>query len=465
MILVSVGVWRGTSLQSVCRHWRACYTEEDMQTAILQHSGMGPSEWDDSYRASELRKDFVENAVLNNKVNFVRQLVFQHHSVKPHSMRPHNIYAAAVHAVNYAASSQKVDVVKALLACWPVATWPGRCNISPGRVRQVGPIHSKRVIHSWMDVAGKALVAAAEHSDFILARMLLKWRNQQRAPTWPLLPVWQLDVPADFSDSCALQTAAKYSHGISRLLLESSPNSAHADCNGGRALRLAISAGSVSNVSLLLNACHHPVYADTQNSSVLLMAVEHSQPEILRLLLETPSHAACADAQNSLALQYAVELGNTEMVAILLNAPANAAHANCENNEPLHIASQHGFAGVARLLLQAKSHAAHADSRDCASLINAASNGDTATAQLLLCAPQHAAPANCRHGEALVSAATGGHLEMVHMLLNAAHHAARTDSTGGQAFVCAEQNKHWGVVQLLLDHAQTEDALMEEVIV
>jgi ankyrin repeat protein len=459
------GVWCGTPLQSVCRRWKDCYTEEDMHTAVLEHSCLAEPEWLDSYAAAKLRKAFVRRGVQLGEISFLRKLVFQpHHYLplpanppapantnSPPTARAHNMFAAAVSAVSTAARERQVGIVQALLACWPIATWQGRAMLSPGRGQRV---RSTNVTHAWTNVAGDALDTAALNSDFVLANMLLNWRNQERDLSWPLLPDWQNDVPANFSDSRALQTASQHSNGISRLLMEASQNPAHGHCNHGRPLQLAIQGGSVANVHLLLNARQHPALANAYDSQALVTAVETQQPEILRLLLEQPSNAARADAGGSAALMAAVERGSTEMVGLLLSAPSHSAHADCDDNEPLSSATKLGHVAVTRLLLEAESHPARADSRGSMSLINAAENGCTETARLLLCVPQHAARADCRYGEALVRAAAGGHLEMVHMLLNAPQHAARADSLGGQALFYATENSHFGVVQLLLGQAQ-----------
>jgi hypothetical protein len=130
------------------------------------------------------------------------------------------------------------------------------------------------------------------------------------------------------------------------------------------AMIVAVRAGNVNAVRLILELPGNAPRADCRDGEALVSAAIAGHAEAVRLLLEWPNHAPRADCRDGDALMWAAKNGHTEVVWLLLEWPIHAPRADCLDGRALVCAAEKGHAEVVRMLLKWPDHAPRADCQD-----------------------------------------------------------------------------------------------------
>eukprot|EP00798_Chlamydomonas_sp_ICE-L_P009250 gene9250-biopygen9125 len=182
-------------------------------------------------------------------------------------------------------------------------------------------------------------LALVNHKEALVGKLILREECQSKAEEVMIRTLSSIGGGADDSDVLYIITR----------LLHLPINSAHADCQDGRALVLAASKGHTDIVRMLLEAHDHAAHADCQDGRALVSAAKSGHSEIVRLLLEASKHADHADSLEGEALVWAAKSGYTDIVRMLLEAPQHAAHADCQDCRAAMYAATNGCTDILRL--------------------------------------------------------------------------------------------------------------------
>jgi len=184
-------------------------------------------------------------------------------------------------------------------------------------------------------------------------------------------------------------------------------------------LVIAVRAGLIDNVRLLLDTGAKANVADANRRSALSLAATQSDPQLLTLLLQHRVDVLQRDGAGRSALWHAARAGQPAAAQALLGAHADPEAADKEGHTPLIAAALSGNLATAEVLLQASVRVDAATSGGDTALLVAAAAGRTDIVQALLRASARSNLQN-RYGDtALIAASRIGSIAICRALLKA----------------------------------------------
>jgi ankyrin repeat protein len=251
-------------------------------------------------------------------------------------------------ALQVAVESRAVDAAAALLAAGADARRPDRDGLSArARVVSDGDIAMFEVFFGAAAgaaaapdaaEAGSLLMHALERRELEMARRLLAWGANPRAP--------------DKNGLTPLHRAAQSGDAVLlKLLLDRGADAAALDAHGRSALWYAVAARSPEAVNVLLSVNAASAAADREGVAPLMLAARGGDEASLRRLLAIDSGRDPA-AQGA-SLRVAAALARSGIVELLLAGGANLDSADEFGDTPLMAAARAGHAGICSRLLAA----------------------------------------------------------------------------------------------------------------
>uniref|UniRef100_UPI003AAA81CC ankyrin repeat and SOCS box protein 15-like n=1 Tax=Centroberyx gerrardi TaxID=166262 RepID=UPI003AAA81CC len=221
------------------------------------------------------------------------------------------------------------------------------------------------------------LVEAIEHGDLSALQELSDfpaafseadgggWFPLHRAAVQPLLPVLETVLYASFSLTLEEKTA-----------------------EGETFLTLAVRAGLVENVQMLLEHGASPQTPNSKNESPLLLAVRAGSYELVSSLISGGARVEQVCLKKWTAVHEACRLGGVDIMELLLQHGGRVAETDQHGVSPLGIAAEHSHAEVLELLIKNGADVNDQAPNGDSVLYDAASSGSPDCVEILL---QHGA--------------------------------------------------------------------------
>ncbi|KAG3163094.1 hypothetical protein JG687_00013757 [Phytophthora cactorum] len=171
---------------------------------------------------------------------------------------------------------------------------------------------------------------------------------------------------------------------VNRQLLAVDANVELGDANGQTPLMLAVKLGSVEMTKLLIESSPNSIHAiDKEGDNVLGIAIYKWQLEIFPLLLDCDIKTNLSNGAATTPLMLAATKGHVEIIKILLDNGAEVNETTWNGHTPLTFAAESRQVEAARALLD---HGAHENSHgvNSAPLATAAQRGHVEMIKLLL---------------------------------------------------------------------------------
>ena len=224
---------------------------------------------------------------------------------------------------------------------------------------------------------------------------------------------------------------------------------------GERPLHIALSAGDVDAVKLLVSAGANPslwFIGGDEKYNLFHLAIGFGNNEVIKAILESPLleiNAVTGYGQKS-ALHFASEMGNSRAIGLLAAKRADLNIKDKNGDTPLHLAVRSGSIKAARALIEAGADLSLANTEGVQPLMLAAlkKNGEFMVSLLI----SHGALINATdqaNETALHHAAQAGNLQSVRFLLNAGANVKLINRRGYTPEECAQRFMQRPVIKFL----------------
>uniref|UniRef100_A0A8C9TX22 Ankyrin repeat and SOCS box containing 15 n=1 Tax=Scleropages formosus TaxID=113540 RepID=A0A8C9TX22_SCLFO len=160
---------------------------------------------------------------------------------------------------------------------------------------------------------------------------------------------------------------------------------------GETALTLAVQAGFLGNMKVLLEKGASPHAANSSNESPLLLAVRSRSLKMASALIESGAQAQQICGKGWTAMHEAARLGCCDIVMLLLRNGGSVSETDCHGVTPLGVAAEHAQVEVLETLIRYGANVNTQDHNGETILMDAAGSGNPDCVDLLL---QHGANPN-----------------------------------------------------------------------